>query len=152
MSWPKADTCKHCYYQCVDAVWTIFRACVYMNQTAKPRTAYDEFQAGQEGVNDSGMKQFSSSLDPLMCCAVLSSSVIVDCLQPHGLYPTRLFYPWGFSRQEYWSGLPCPPPGDLPNPRIKPRSPALQVDSLPSDPPMGSCKTGVLSSQNASVC
>ena len=41
----------------------------------------------------------------------------------------------GFSRQEYWSGLPCPPPGDLSNPRVKPRSPALQVDSLPSEPP-----------------
>ena len=41
----------------------------------------------------------------------------------------------GFSRQEYWSGLPCPPPGDLPNPGIKHRSPALQVDSLPSEPP-----------------
>ena len=37
-------------------------------------------------------------------------------------------------RQEYWSGLPCPPPGDLPNPGIKPRSPALQVDSLPTEP------------------
>ena len=36
----------------------------------------------------------------------------------------------GFSRQEYWSGLPCPPPGDLPDPGIEPRSPALQVDSL----------------------
>ena len=33
---------------------------------------------------------------------------------------------WGFFRQEYWSGLPCPPPGNLPNPGIKPRSPALQ--------------------------
>ena len=41
----------------------------------------------------------------------------------------------GFSRQEYWSGLPCPPPGDLPNPRVKPRSPALQADSLPDEPP-----------------
>ena len=40
----------------------------------------------------------------------------------------------GFSRQEYWSGLPCPSPGDLPNPGIKPRSPALQEDSLPSEP------------------
>ena len=36
----------------------------------------------------------------------------------------------GFSRQEYWSGLPCPPPGDLPNPGTKPRSPTLQADSL----------------------
>ena len=41
----------------------------------------------------------------------------------------------GFSRQGYWSGLPCPPPGDLPNPGIEPRSPALQVDSLLSEPP-----------------
>ena len=41
----------------------------------------------------------------------------------------------GFSRQEYWSGLPCPPPGDLPDPGIEPRSPALQIDSLPSEPP-----------------
>ena len=37
----------------------------------------------------------------------------------------------GFSRQEYWSGLPCPSPGDLPYPRIKPRSPSLQADSFP---------------------
>ena len=41
----------------------------------------------------------------------------------------------GFSRQEYWSGLSCPPPGDLPNPGIEPRFPALQADSLPSEPP-----------------
>ena len=41
----------------------------------------------------------------------------------------------GFSRQEYWSGLPCPSPGDLPNPGIKPGSPALQADSLPSELP-----------------
>ena len=36
----------------------------------------------------------------------------------------------GFSRQEYWSGLPCPAPGDLPDPGIEPESPASQVDSL----------------------
>ena len=37
----------------------------------------------------------------------------------------------GFSRQEYWSGLPCPPPGDLPNSGTEPRSPIFQVDYLP---------------------
>ena len=37
----------------------------------------------------------------------------------------------GFSRQEYWTGLPCPSPGDLPDPGIEPVSPALQVNSLP---------------------
>ena len=41
----------------------------------------------------------------------------------------------GFSRQEYWSGRPCPSPGDLPNPRIEPASPALQANSLPPEPP-----------------
>ena len=61
------------------------------------------------------------------------------------LSPVRLFStPWTvayqaplsieFSRQEYWSGLPFPSPGDLPDPGIKPRSPALQADTLPSEP------------------
>ena len=39
-----------------------------------------------------------------------------------------------FSRPEYWSGEPFPSPGDLPNPGIEPRSPALQADSLPAEP------------------
>ena len=42
----------------------------------------------------------------------------------------RLLCLWGFSRQKYWSGLPCPPLGDLPHPGIKPRSSALKVNSL----------------------
>ena len=41
----------------------------------------------------------------------------------------------GFSRQEYWSGVPFPSPEDLPNPGIKPGSPTLQADALPSEPP-----------------
>ena len=41
----------------------------------------------------------------------------------------------GFSRQEYWSGLPFPSPGDLPDPGIEPRSPSFQVDALTSEPP-----------------
>ena len=40
-----------------------------------------------------------------------------------------------FSRHEYWSGLPFPSPGDLPDPGVEPGSPALQADSLPSEPP-----------------
>ena len=58
------------------------------------------------------------------------------------LYPT-LATPWtvacqappsvGISRQQYWSRLPFPSPGDLPDPGIKPRSPALQADSLPTE-------------------
>ena len=41
----------------------------------------------------------------------------------------------GFSRQEYWSGLPFPSPGDLPDPGIESRSPTLQADALTSEPP-----------------
>ena len=41
----------------------------------------------------------------------------------------------GFSGQEYWSGLPLPSPGDLPDPGIKPRSPTLEADALTSEPP-----------------
>ena len=72
-----------------------------------------------------------------------SHSVVSDPLLPHGLQPTRLLCPRGFSRQEYWSGLPCPPPGDLPNPGIEPRSPALQADSLPAESPGKPKNTGV---------
>ena len=41
----------------------------------------------------------------------------------------------GFSRQEFWNVISCPTPGDLPNPRIKLESPALQADSLTAEPP-----------------
>ena len=48
-----------------------------------------------------------------------------------------------FSRPEYWSGWPFPFPGDLPNPEIEPRSPALQVDFLPAEPQRKAKNTGV---------
>ena len=65
---------------------------------------------------------------------MLSRSVGSNSLQPHGPQPSRFLCLWGFSRQEYWSGLPSPPPGDLPNPGIKLGSPVLQVNSLLSEP------------------
>ena len=57
-----------------------------------------------------------------------------------GLFPTpsaaqQAPLSTGFSRQENWSGVPFPPPGDLPDPGIELKSPAWQVDSLPSEPP-----------------
>ena len=55
----------------------------------------------------------------------------------------RLLCPWGFSRQEYWSALPCPPPGDLSNSGLEPRSPALQADSLLSETPEKLMNTGM---------
>ena len=74
------------------------------------------------------------TLYPHVRC-VLSCSVGSDSLQSHWLQPAMLLCPLGFSRQESWSRLPCPSPGDLPSPGIKPRSPALQVNSLPSEKP-----------------
>ena len=68
----------------------------------------------------------------LRCVPVLSHSVMSDSLWPHG---DQAPLSMGLSRQEYWSGLPCPPPADFPNPGIEPRSPTLQVDSLLSEPP-----------------
>jgi len=56
-----------------------------------------------------------------------SHSVVSDSLQ--------LIQFMEFSRPEYWSGQPFPSPGDLPNPRIEPRSPTLLADSLPAEPP-----------------
>ena len=69
------------------------------------------------------------------CVLMLSPSVVSNFLQLHGLYPTRFLCLWGFSRQEHWSGLACLLPGNVPNPGIEPRSPALQVYSLPFEPP-----------------
>ena len=47
---------------------------------------------------------------------LLSHSVMSDSLQPHDLQPARFLCPWGFSRQDYWSELPCSALGNLPNP------------------------------------
>ena len=69
---------------------------------------------------------------------VLITSVLSNCLQPYGRQHTRLLCPQGFSRQEYWSRLPFPSPGDLSNPGIEHASltsPALEAASLPLAPP-----------------
>ena len=60
-------------------------------------------------------------------------SQLCDSLQPHGLYVAHeATLSMG---QEYWSGFPFPSPGDLPDPGIQPRSPALEADSLLSETP-----------------
>ena len=57
-------------------------------------------------------------------CLTLATPWTIACQAPLSV---------GYSRQEYWSGLPFPSPGDLPNPGIEPRPPALQADSLPPE-------------------
>ena len=68
-----------------------------------------------------------------MCvCVCVSRSVVFDSLPPMGHQAPLSME---FSRQEYWSGSPFPSPGQLPHPGIKPKSLALQADSLPSQLP-----------------
>ena len=62
----------------------------------------------------------------LVCVALFVTTWTVACQAPPSME---------FSRQEYWSGLPFPSPGNLPDPGIEPESPTLQADSLPSEPP-----------------
>ena len=69
----------------------------------------------------------------LVC--MLSCSVMSNSSHPHGLQPTRLLCPWEVSRQEYWSGLSFSLPRDLPNLGTESRSPALQAEFLPAEPP-----------------
>ena len=70
--------------------------------------------------------------DGFVLCYALSLSHIQLFVTPWTIaYQAALSM--GFSRQEYWSGLPCPPPGELPSLGIEPRPPALQADSLSSE-------------------
>ena len=77
--------------------------------------------------------KFAERIGYCFCMYLLLCLVAQSCptlCNPMNCSPPGSSCPWGFSRQEYWSGLPCPPPGDLP----KPRSPTLQEKSLPSEP------------------
>ena len=78
---------------------------------------------------------------------VLGRSVLSDSVPARALWPARLFCPWGFSREERWSGLPRPPPGDLLDPGIELAPPALAggffTPELPRKP-NAACKSSVL--------
>ena len=65
----------------------------------------------------------------IQSCPILCHPMDCDCVARQA----PLFME--FSGQEYWNGLPFPPPGDLSDPGIEPGSPAMQIDSLPSEPP-----------------
>ena len=73
-------------------------------------------------------------------CVCVSCSVISDSVTPWTVaHPALLSM--GLFRQEHWSGLSFPPPGALSDPEIKPESPALQADSLLSEPPGKAIRT-----------
>ena len=83
------------------------------------------------------MKLLSCAVDISgLCCAILSHFSHVWLFVTLWTVAHQVPLSMGFSRQEYWSGLPCPPPADLPSPGIEPASPippALQADSLPTE-------------------
>ena len=88
----------------------------------------DYLQCKDEKSESQKVKCFDEvlNLNHFSCVWLFETPWIVVCQAPLSME---------FSRQEYWSGLPCPHPGDLPNAGIEPRSPTLQADSLPPEPP-----------------
>ena len=69
-----------------------------------------------------------------MCKCAKSLQLCLTLCDPMDCSPPGSSVHGGFTKQEYRSGLPCPPPGDVPNPGIEPKSPVLQADSLPAEP------------------
>ena len=91
--------------------------------TIKDRNGTDLTEA--EDIKKRRQEDTQSESEVAQSCPTL-------CDHMNGSLPGSAIH--GFSRQEYWTGLPFPSPGDLPNPGIEPRSPALQTDALPSEP------------------
>ena len=94
--------------------------------------------AAVHGVTKSNMTEWLNWTENIymayvLFCVCVSCSVMSDYATPWTV-ACQTSLSVRFSRQGYWSGLPCPPPGDLPDPGIKPGSPALQADSLLSEP------------------
>ena len=79
------------------------------------------------------MHACACSVDKGAYMCVCACSIVSDSATPWTI-ALQVSLSMRFPRQEYWSGLPFPPPGDLPDPGIKPWSPALWADSLSSEP------------------
>ena len=93
-------------------------------------TVADTFHGSLRG-HDRDHEAHNLKYLPCVCLVTQSSPTLCDPLWAvAGQAPLSMEFP----RQEFWSGLPFPSAGDLPNPGTEPQSPALQVDSLPSDP------------------
>ena len=120
--------------------WTVRKLSLRMLSSCEEKDTHktvNKVEAGREGYTGSRSRgalwKGNPGAEPykiLCCCADLCPN-----LWPHGPWPARLLCPWRFSRQEYWSGLPFPPPGDIPDPGIKPVSPALAGRFFTTEPP-----------------
>ena len=108
-----------------------FGSPIQIHQVIKRKSRYPNLKG--RGKIDTNCRLKSESVN---------HSVVADSLQPQGLQPARLLCPLGFSRQEYWSGLSCCPPEDLPDPGIKPvflMSSALAGGFLNTNATWGDC-------------
>ena len=137
-AWPAAVHWGHRvgHHWVTELNWTEF-----IKTHLKRPWCWQRLRAGGEGDNKEG--QGGEGWDG---CMASPTQMDMKEKKVKSLSRVRLFAtPWtvayqappstGFSRQEYWSGLPFPSPGDLPDPGIEPRSPALRADALPSEPP-----------------
>ena len=121
----------------------LFSAGGGFHPTVPLNTLYWEMHTHTHKGSEKSLSFFNMEFESriIWSCTSESEKVKVKSLSRVRLFAT----PWtityqaplsmGFSRQEYWSGLPFPSPGDLPNPAIEPGSPTLQADALPSEPP-----------------
>ena len=95
------------------------------------RSLQDNIQNGNDEWTENNVNGLKSS----RCCCLVAESYL-SRFQPHGLTATRQApLSMGFSRQEYWRGLPFPSPRDLPDPGIEPEPPALAGGFFTTEPP-----------------
>jgi len=105
------------YFYCQNILWNPFPIESY-NQICQIMQSYNEVQQ-----------------KPFVCMYVFVTQSFPTLCDPMDYIAFQAPLSLEFSRKEYWSGLPFPSPGDLPNPGIRPRSPILPADSLPCEPP-----------------
>ena len=96
-----------------------------------PTLQADSLPAEPQGKPRNTGKKERKKVRLLSCVQLFGTPWTVACQAPPSVE---------FSKQEYWSELPFPSPGDLPDPRMKPWSSALQADALPSEPPRGTLR------------
>ena len=130
ISWslPKSMSLHQLYYPAISSSDALFSFCPQSFPASGTFPMSQLFVSGDQNTGTS-----ASTWKQCEVCVLVTQSYLTLC-DPTDCRPTGSSV-MEFSRQEYWSSLPFSSPGDLPDPRIKPRSPALQADSLPSEPP-----------------
>ena len=105
------------------------KSCYHIHETGK------EGKSREEAYSNSALFTQLYKVCVCVCVGVLSHFSHIQLFATLWSVVHQAPLPMGFPRKEYWNGLPCPPPEDLPDSGIKSMSPALQVNSLPLEPP-----------------